>query len=152
MFLYFQCIAVYRQKDCAGLELLVVAVYIRAVRPAALGLSSIARHPEPDVGLGLIFPKLQVYVCACANQTCVFAPSLRSNHVDARESGRQTGSASSCWGQTTWSMKGLACNKPALERERPRWVLHAQASVSLFTNRIHTRTQNWSILPGPSAR
>ena len=52
-------------KGCAGLELLVALLHVRAVRPAALGLAHIARHSEPDVLLGLVFPKLHAQMLTC---------------------------------------------------------------------------------------
>jgi len=52
-------------KGCAGLELLVAVIHVRAVRPAALGLAHIARHSEPDVLLGLVFPELHAQMLTC---------------------------------------------------------------------------------------
>ena len=94
--LYLQLIAVDRQKGAQASFL--VAVNVRAVRPAALGLAAVARHPDPDVRLALVSPKLHVHMCSRANQTCVFVPSSRSTQLGAFESAPQRGSASSCWG------------------------------------------------------
>ena len=133
-------------KGCAGLELLLAVIHVRAVRPAALGLAHIARHSEPDVLLGLVFPELHAQMLTCK-------PNVRVRTVFKVQ---PVGCLRKCstnrlgffllGANVTWSIQ---FNAPALEWESPRWVVQPQAIMPLFTNQIHTpaHTQDWSILP-----